>query len=265
MPKKKQPAFGPSNGVHSAADRQAVLDEHRRAHKGSERRRKLIIVVACALVAAGLVSAAAYGPVKDYWDSRSSPDVALADIGTPASSCRTDETTTADVSVDHVPDGQQVIYSSAPPTFGQHWSAVGLAPAPFARKFYGPADRPELEALVHNLEHGYTILWYDETVASDPDQLELIREIADQFQSSNVSGQGKFIAAPWTSQDEAESGTFPDDMHVAFTHWSASAGTAAEVPTQVGVVQYCTEPNGAALISFMQDHPYTDSPEPNAM
>ena len=57
----------------------------------------------------------------------------------------------------------------------------GVAPAPFNRKFYTDKDRPELEALVHNLEHGYTILWYDDTIADDPDELNVIDAIADKF------------------------------------------------------------------------------------
>ncbi|MGH3682534.1 MAG: DUF3105 domain-containing protein, partial [Natronosporangium sp.] len=28
------------------------------------------------------------------------------------------------------------------------------------RGFYTPDDRPRVEQLVHNLEHGYTVLWY---------------------------------------------------------------------------------------------------------
>ena len=38
---------------------------------------------------------------------------------------------------------------------------------PIDERFYTKDSRPELEALVHNLEHGFTILWYDETAADD--------------------------------------------------------------------------------------------------
>lgn len=31
---------------------------------------------------------------------------------------------------------------------------------------------------------------------------------------------------------------------------------------QVGVWQYCSAPSGAALEAFMEEYPYTDSPEP---
>ena len=49
------------------------------------------------------------------------------------------------------------------------------------RKLYTADDRPELETLVHNLEHGYTILWYDETVAADDDAMTSSRAIADKL------------------------------------------------------------------------------------
>ena len=37
------------------------------------------------------------------------------------------------------------------------------------RKFYTSDDRPAVATLVHNLEHGFTLLWYDETIADDGD------------------------------------------------------------------------------------------------
>ena len=92
-------------------------------------------------------------------------------------------------------------------------------PASFARKFYTADDRPALEALVHNLEHGYTILWYDETIAKDADRARR-RSRRSPASSAAHDFRDKFIAAPWTSSDE-DGATFPDGQHVAFTHWSA--------------------------------------------
>ena len=48
----------------------------------------------------------------------------------------------------------KVDYETVPPSHGAHFAA----PAVSDRKFYTAADRPELETLVHNLEHGYTVL-----------------------------------------------------------------------------------------------------------
>jgi hypothetical protein len=159
----------------------------------------------------------------------------------------------------------QIKYTTAPPAFGSHWNEQGVAPAPFNRKYYTAKDRPELEALVHNLEHGYTILWYDDSVAGNADELNVIAGIADKFRSSSDNLRYKFIAAPRTSDDEKESGKFPDGMHVALSHWSAGGSGETDTSKQVGVFQYCSKPSGAALKDFMLKYPYTDSPEPDAM
>ena len=248
------------------SDRQAVIDEIRRKQKGAEKRRGYAIVGVCALVAVLIVAAAAYRPVKNWWDLRQFRDIDLASIGAPASVCEEPAQLPASGSSDHVPAPQQVTYTTAPPAFGQHWNegaGENQAPAPFNRKYYTEDDRPELESLVHNLEHGYTILWYDETIAEDGDKLNVIDGIADKFRSDSDNFRLKFIAAPWTSEDEEESGKFPEGIHVVLTHWSTKGG--ANEDEQVGVFQRCSEPSGEALQEFMLDYPYTDSPEPGAM
>ena len=247
----------------SKTDRQAVIDEIRRKQKGAEKRRGFAIVGVCALVALLIVAAAAYRPIKNWWDLRKFNDIDLAAIGAPASSCEDITTKAATGSADHVPQPQQVTYETAPAVFGQHWNEAGVAPAPFNRKFYTEQDRPELEALVHNSEHGYTILWYDQSIADDGDQLNVIDGIADKFRSDSENFRFKFIAAPWTAEDEKESGKFPEGTHVAITHWSTKGGEGGD--EQVGVFQYCEQPSGEALQDFMLEYPYTDSPEPDAM
>jgi hypothetical protein len=247
------------------SDRQAVIDELRKKQKGAERRRGFAIVGVCATIAILIVVAAAYRPVKNWWDLRKFKDLNLASIGAPASVCDDITTKKADGNQQHVPTGSQVTYSTAPPAFGSHWNEQGVAPAPFNRKFYTEKDRPELEALVHNLEHGYTILWYDQSIADDADELNVIDGISDKFRSDSNNLRYKFIAAPWTAQDEKESGKFPDGMHIAISHWSAGGSGETDVAKQVGVFQYCSQPSGEALKAFMLKYPYTDSPEPDAM
>ena len=126
------------------------------------------------------MGAAAFQPIKDWWDKRQFNDLAIADVGSAASVCGDITKKTAEGNNDHVPATQQVTYKDAPPAFGAHWNEAGLAPAPMERKLYTD-DRPELESLVHNLEHGYTILWYDETIAGDDDQMLELRALADKL------------------------------------------------------------------------------------
>ena len=86
-----------------------------------------------------------------------------------------------------------------------------------------------------------------------------IEALADKFEGSD-NQRSKFIAAPWTSED---GDAFPDGQHVAFSHWSVGADGDPS-GEQTGVWQYCSGVSGEALDTFMQDYPYTDSPEPNA-
>jgi hypothetical protein len=198
------------------------------------------LVTACALVALALVGLAAYGPVR----AALGPDPDFYRLGAPATACLPEQVRLAEGNAVHVPRSTQLTYPTAPPAYGPHWNEPGTAPA-LGRTFYTPDDRPELEALVHNLEHGYTLLWYDATTDE-----RVVRQIAAAFEPSD-----KVIVAPWTAADEAESGTFPAGTHVAMTHWTAS---------QEGVFEYCSEPSGAALHRFLDAHPIADSPEPGA-
>lgn len=243
-------------------DRKAVIEQMRKKQKSAERRRGTVIVAVCVLAAVAIIGAAAIPILKDKWDQRQYNDQALADIGQPASTCEKVTTKKADGNQNHVPEGTPVTYTTAPPAFGPHWNVAGLAPAPFSRHFYTAQDRPELESLVHNLEHGYTILWYDDTIADDEKAMEEIKGIADKFGDENF--RDKFVAAPWTKDTENYK-PFPDGAHVAFTHWSAGGSGVTDTSKQVGVFQYCDGVSGEALSDFMDKYPYTDSPEPNAM
>ncbi|MBS44789.1 MAG: hypothetical protein CMH83_16815 [Nocardioides sp.] len=229
-----------------------------KAQRGADKKRGFAIVGVAVLVGLILVGAAAYRPIKDAWDSREFDSLELAQIGAPADVCGEVETKEASDVNNHIPRPQQVTYEDAPPAYGPHWND-DRAPAPFSDKFYDASDRPDLESLVHNLEHGYTILWYDDSVAADAEQVTQIRSIAKKFKSDDNNFRLKFIAAPWAAADEAESGTFPDGQHVAFTHWKGDSTTST------GVWQYCSETSGEALETFMQEYPYTDSPEKGAM
>jgi hypothetical protein len=243
-------------------DRQAVIEKMRKKQKGADRRRGFAIVGVCVLIAVVILGAAVFPIAKDKWNAREYSGKAVDEIGAPASSCQDIETKKAAGNQDHVPYPTPVNYTTAPPAFGPHWNEAGIAPAPFSRKLYTD-DRPALEALVHNLEHGYTILWYDSTIADDQTAMDELGAIADNF-SSDDNMRDKFIAAPWTSDDE-DGKKFPEGQHVAFTHWSVGGADAASADDQVGIFQYCSDVSGAALQSFMEKYPYFDSPEPNAM
>lgn len=238
-------------------DRQAVVDKMLAQQKSAERARGYKIVGVCVVIGLLIVGAAAYRPVKDWWDLRAFEDIDVSDIGAAASVCGEIGTEPAEGNQDHVPEGTPVTPVAAPPAFGQHWETW----EPMDRKFYTPADRPELGKLIHNLEHGFTILWYDETAADDPEMVSQIKAIATKYEGTD-NLRLKFKAAPWLAED---GDAFPDGQHIAFTHWSVGGTGDDASGEQVGVTQYCSEPSGAALEDFMLEYPYMDSPEPDAV
>jgi hypothetical protein len=237
------------------SDRQKVIDDIRRKQKSAEKRQGAVILIACILVAVVIVGLAAFNPIRTWFEQQKYAGDDLSEIGGPPSVCGDIVTKNAKGSGEHRPTGEQIEYDDAPVAFGPHWNEGGVAPVSIEKRFYTDDTRPELEALVHNLEHGFTILWYDEDAADDAGQVGEIKAIAEKLSYSDTNNRLSFIAAPWTSDDGKD---FPDGQHIAFTHWSADQ----ESGKSEGVWQYCSEPSGEALDAFMKDYPYYDAPEP---
>jgi hypothetical protein len=86
-------------------------------------------------------------------------------------------------------------YNSDPPTSGRHYANEMDA------GFYNDGDKQvpyPAGYLVHNLEHGYVIFWYNCTVISDQECSDLkssIKSVMDQVNNFKV------IAYPWLSID----------------------------------------------------------------
>lgn len=239
----------------SKDSRREVVERMRREQKKAESRRTRTVIGAAVVVGLVIIGLGAYPLIQQSRVSAGD----LETLGASASEAGCQDIVTADAqgSNDHRPIGEDIVYDQAPPAFGPHYPET----ASFTRKFYSPGDRPEIEYLVHNLEHGYNLLWYDETVAEDGDQLAAVKAIAQKFEGNDLSD--KFIALPWTEEDGKP---FPDGAHVALTHWSVGGDDATpDGAGQVGVWQYCDAPSGEVVAKFVEDYPYTDSPEPNAM
>jgi hypothetical protein len=240
-------------GRQADRDRRAVIEQMRRDQQRKERRRTYIVIAVCVVVALVIVGAAAVPLIKQTAASKG----ALGDLGAAEKSagCQPIIKKQATGNQQHKPEGTTITYPDSPPAFGPHYPVT----APFARKFYTKDDRPKLEYLVHNLEHGYNILWYDDTVAKNGDELAAVKAIASKFSGQKLTD--KFIAAPYTSSDGK---AFPKGAHVAITHWSAGKDPS-DPAKQKGIWQYCAKPSGAVVSQFVKDWPYTDSPEPQAM
>jgi hypothetical protein len=238
------------------AGRRAVVEQMRREQQAKERRKTFLLIGAAVLVGAIIIGTAVWQLLKEQEsDTRN-----LASIGVTAAKAGCQDVTTKDAEGQgqHRPAGEGIIYPDSPPAFGPHWENF-LTPTE-VRKFYTADDRPAVERLVHSLEHGWTVLWYDDTIADDATAVDDLRAIAGKFPDIEDPAQ-KIIIAPWTADDGGK--PFPGDTHLAFTHWSLG-GTNGNPDGQRGVWEYCGQVSGEAVSEFMSDYPSSDSPEPAA-
>lgn len=125
-------------------------------------------------------------------------------------------------------------YTSNPPAGGSHYDTD------FPAKFYQEADLATLPAnpqgyLVHNLEHGYVIFWYNcQAPNTDCSVLKkTIQQVMDE------TGGDKLIAFPWTAMD----------VPLAMTSWGR-------------ILKFQT-PDPALMKQFVDRNRY-QAPEPNA-
>lgn len=230
-------------------DRRAVAERLRKEHERKEKLRSRLILGVSLAIVAGLLAAALIPYLQDRARKNELAGLALDKLGAAesAAGCQDRRIVDATGAGQHENPGTKIQYDAAPPAFGSHWgnflSGVEI------RNFYSTQDRPEIERLVHSLEHGHTILWYDDTVKPGTESYGQIKEIADK-----LDAQDYFMAAPWTAQDGAD---FPDGTHVALTHWTG--------PTkQEGITQYCAKPSGEVIQQFMKDYDKMNAPEPGA-
>jgi Protein of unknown function (DUF3105) len=226
--------------------RRQMIEKMQREQAASDRRRTILIVICSIVVGLAII---AYPAIKLIQDSRTK-NQALTDFGVAASAASCDAITNdaAVGTLDHRPDGEKILYSVSPPSSGPHYAVW----APFDKKFYSTSDRPPVENLVHNLEHGYTILWYKDTLPKD--QIDQIERIAKS--KLPETSNGRFIAAPYK---QSEGKGWPEGKNLAFAHWSAP--DAAQ--KSFGHRQFCGSVSGDALKQFIEKYPALDAQEPN--
>jgi hypothetical protein len=227
----------------ASQDRKARLAEIQNQQKARERKVVAGIVIGCVVLLAGLAGVVLYA-VNDAKAQQ------LPNLGVSVASAKCDAVTTdaSTGSGEHVgpgtqkPDETTVKYSTIPPSNGPHF----VSPDVSGRDFYTAADRPVLETLVHNLEHGYTILWYDGTKVKDT---TLLKDIADQA-NKLPEASGKFKVVEW----DQSRGSFPADKPYALSHWAKDAGHR----------QLCGDLSGQVVIDFVKKYPKDDTQEPGA-
>jgi hypothetical protein len=224
-------------------DRRARVEAMRRQQQAAERRKSLLLIGTAAVIALAIIAV----PVYTEWNRRRNDPAnkAIDSFGVAAAQASCDPVTNdpATGEADHVPPGTRITYTTVPPSSGRHYPV----PATIGnRGFYTTEDRPRVEELVHNLEHGYTVLWYSPSLPDE--QKTQLRDLAARL--TGDSTYRKFIASAW---DESY-GKLPAGKAIALSHWTKGEGHR----------QLCGQLSGAAVKSFMDAHPASDSPEPNA-
>jgi hypothetical protein len=93
----------------------------------------------------------------------------------------------------HIPDGQQGTgYTSVPATSGQHWNT---ATSPGAWGVY-PTAQPQ-ERMIHNLEHGGIVIWYQPAQLAPADLTALTQFVQQQITTERF----KMVLVPWSGAD----------------------------------------------------------------
>ena len=235
-----------SSSKKQTDSRRIKIDELRAQQKAAERKRSFIFVGIAIVIGLGLIAAAAVPLIQR--NAERNREISSFGVAAASAGCGEVIDDPAEGVGEHVgpgtptPDVGRVEYDTAPPSSGQHY----VETAGFDRSFYSRSDIPPLERLVHNLEHGYTIVWYDEDVSDD--DVETLESLAARVSADTP----KFIVTAWDSEDRGE---FSEDGDIAISHWTEGTGRR----------QYCTRPSGEAIANFVEQFPSSDSPEPNAI
>ena len=184
-------------------DRRARVEAMRQEQQAKERRKSTIIVAVAVVVGIGIVLAAA---LPAYLNKRNDPaKKTLSSFGVSAaaascSSVATTKGTNTDALRTHVADGTVEKYKTVPPSYGPHWATPVIS----SRPFYAVKDRPQMEDLVHNLEHGYTIVWYDNTIKGA--QLTTLKDLLSSARATDHPYNEVHHLSPW---DDAYATTEP--------------------------------------------------------
>lgn len=230
-------------------ERRAMVEKMRQEQARKERARSMAILGVSVVVVLGLLAAALIPYLKDKNKQDAVAKKGLDKIGatSTAAGCSPETTKSAKGSGQHEAVGTPIKYDEAPPAFGPHWG--NYLQGTEIRNFWTPDDRPELERVVHSLEHGHTFLWYDSSITKGSKEYQDLEDIATKFADNPY-----FNVVPWKTSDGA---AFPDGKHVVLTHWTGP-------DDQKGVWEYCAKPSGEVVSDFTKKYTSLNAPEPGA-
>jgi hypothetical protein len=223
-------------------ERRAKIEEMRRQQAAAERRKTVLFIGVSVIIGLGLIGAAVAPSIMKSINDPTKKPLNSFGVATSAASCDPVADTPGTGTQQHVPNGTTVKYDTVPPSSGKHYQDW----APPSRKFYKDSDKPRMENLVHNLEHGYTVVWYDNTIKGD--QLKDLENVAEKIGGDPKTR--KIIVSAW----DPAYGAFPAGKHVGFSHWTGD---------NKGHRQLCGQVSGEAIGQFVAKYPQTNAMEPN--
>lgn len=187
--------------------RRRLADQMKRDQQRKAARRSNLITVGIAVVIIGAVAAFIVFERESATDAPEAPAGATAE----EAGCDTIEELEEEGN-EHVPAGQTVEYETSPPTSGDHWPPENVAEPGFY------PDAVPSESLVHNMEHGQIVIWYDADANQETrDNLEQFADAANDPDSPG-SGGGPIIAVPYDD--------VPEGKTLVMTAWTKSQACA---------------------------------------
>jgi hypothetical protein len=164
----------------------------------------------------------------------------LKAFGVSASAAGCSDVTVTDTRRNHVTK-PVTDYKNIPPASGPHFINES-SPDTTLTHYFPPDYKTVVESYVHNLEHGYLVIWYAPGLGKA--DLTNLQRIANRAAKDRTANKVKVV--PWPK----DRGEFPSGKKVAITAW--------------GHEQTCGKVSGEAVQKFSKAHPVSAAPEPTS-
>jgi hypothetical protein len=195
-------------------DRRARLEELRRQQRSAERRKNFMFIGAGIFIAVGLIAGAVIPAYlhdqavarKNKAGYQAKPTA--AEVAAGCQGVHNDPISAAAIHVTQQIDYSKEAYGDTrggtqpiPPSNGRH-NPVSLGDQ---TRFYPLSQQPRPERAVHNLEHGYVVVWYDSKLPA--------AQVADLQLLTSRPNLSRLLVVGWWQGD------MPAGKHVVISSW----------------------------------------------
>jgi len=177
--------------------RREAEERKKDAQKKAQRKRNLVTTAVALLVAGGVVAAIVA--------QRQAETKAITSYGVSEDEANCGDVEQHDImGADHIDvGGAHEPYTTNPPTSGPHYNEPGLGPVQAG--FYEEAAEAPPEGVIHNLEHGMIVFWYNPDAPN-----EVIEDLKLAVEDESIAS----VATPWTQIE--------GDANFVMTAWGQS-------------------------------------------